>query len=76
MLYGDPLRLSSWMLARRTFVIIAHRASLIRAADKLLVLREGRAEAFGPAAEVVPQASRPQPVVSTQPAASGSMAVG
>jgi len=52
--------------AGTTVIVIAHRASIIGVADKLLVLRDGRVEAFGPAAEVLPQVSRPHPVVSAQ----------
>jgi ABC-type protease/lipase transport system fused ATPase/permease subunit len=36
-----------------TVVIIAHRPSLLRGVDKMLVLREGTAERFGTCAEVM-----------------------
>jgi len=57
--------------AGRTVVIIVHRASLIGTADKLLVLSGGRVESFGPTAEVLPQVTRPHPVVSGHAAAPG-----
>jgi PrtD family type I secretion system ABC transporter len=38
-----------------TVVVIAHRPSLLRGIDKVLVLREGAVELFGPRAEVVPR---------------------
>jgi ABC-type protease/lipase transport system fused ATPase/permease subunit len=62
--------------AGTTVIVIAHRASIIGVADKLLVLRDGRVEAFGPAAEVLPQVSRPHPVVSAQAPETDSMASG
>ena len=42
-----------------TVVVIAHRPSLLVAVDKMLVLREGAVEAFGPRAEIVPRVTRP-----------------
>jgi PrtD family type I secretion system ABC transporter len=41
-----------------TVVIIAHRPSLLRGADKMLVLREGAVERFGPRAEVMERVTR------------------
>jgi len=35
-----------------TVVVIAHRPSILAGMDKILVLREGAVEAFGPRAEV------------------------
>jgi ABC-type protease/lipase transport system fused ATPase/permease subunit len=49
-----------------TLIIISHRPSLLGAVDKLLVLREGVVEAFGPRSEVMqrvtarPMAETPQ----------------
>lgn len=40
--------------AGKTVVIIAHRPSIMSAVDKLLVLRDGRVEIFGPPAEILP----------------------
>ena len=42
-------------------VIIAHRPSLIAGVDKILVLREGAAEMFGPRAEVMARITRAAP---------------
>jgi PrtD family type I secretion system ABC transporter len=41
-----------------TVVIIAHRPSLLSGVDKLLVLREGTVEAFGPRMEIMPRMVR------------------
>ncbi len=45
-----------------TLIVVAHRPSLLRGVDKLLVLREGAVELFGPRAEIMarlPRAARP-----------------
>jgi ABC-type protease/lipase transport system fused ATPase/permease subunit len=44
-----------------TLVVIAHRPSLLVSVDKLLVLREGAIEAFGPRQEVLPRVTRAVP---------------
>jgi PrtD family type I secretion system ABC transporter len=44
---------------RVTLVIVAHRPSLLRGVDKLLVLQEGVVQAFGPRAEVMAKLTRP-----------------
>lgn len=49
-----------------TFVVMTHRASLLAVADKVLVLRDGMQQLFGPRDEVL-QALR----AATQPAAPG-----
>lgn len=41
-----------------TVVIVAHRPSLLSGVDKLLVLREGAVEAFGPRSEIMPRMVR------------------
>jgi ATP-binding cassette, subfamily C, type I secretion system permease/ATPase len=41
-----------------TVVIVAHRPSLLGSVDKLLVLREGVAELFGPRAEILARVTR------------------
>ena len=41
-----------------TVVVMAHRPSAIAAVDKLLMLRDGRAEAFGPKEEVLAQVTK------------------
>jgi PrtD family type I secretion system ABC transporter len=42
-----------------TVLIVAHRPSLLSGVDKLLVLREGAVEAFGPRAEIMARLMRP-----------------
>ena len=44
-----------------TVVVIAHRPSILRHVDKILVLHNGRVEEFGPRDEVVPQFVRAEP---------------
>jgi PrtD family type I secretion system ABC transporter len=46
-----------------TVIIIAHRPSLLGGVDKLLVLREGAIEAFGPRNEIMQRVTRPVPAV-------------
>ena len=46
-----------------TVVVIAHRPSLLGSVDKLLVLRDGAVEVFGPRAEVLARVTRPAPAV-------------
>ena len=41
-------------------MVIAHRPSILRQMDKVLVLRTGAVEAFGPPSEVLPTVSRAQ----------------
>jgi len=41
-----------------TIVLVAHRPSLLGGADKVLVLREGAVEAFGPRAEILSRVVR------------------
>jgi len=62
--------------AGSTVVVIAHRASLIGAADKLLVLRDGQVNVFGPTAEVLPHVVRPQTVIDSRTSSPGSVALG
>jgi ATP-binding cassette subfamily C protein/ATP-binding cassette subfamily C protein EexD len=45
-----------------TVVIISHRPATIGVADKILVLREGVVEMFGPRAEVLGRMTRPVPI--------------
>ncbi|MDB5541128.1 MAG: Type secretion protein [Devosia sp.] len=44
-------------------IIVAHRPAAIAAVDKLLYLRNGRQQAFGPKDDVLRQITRPAPVV-------------
>ena len=47
---------------RITVIVVAHRPSLLGGVDKLLVLKEGQVELFGPRAEVVARVARVAPV--------------
>ena len=42
-----------------TVIVIAHRPSLLRHVDQILVLRDGAVEAFGPKEKVMPTVTRP-----------------
>jgi ATP-binding cassette subfamily C exporter for protease/lipase len=42
-----------------TVVIISHKPGVFRAADKMLVLREGRVELFGPRDQVLARLMKP-----------------
>ena len=53
-----------------TVVLISHRPATIGVCDKILVLREGVAEMFGPRTEILSRLTRPVPVSSVQAAAS------
>lgn len=53
-----------------TVVIISHRPVTIGVVDKILVLREGVAEMFGPRSEILARLTRPVPVHAVQEAAS------
>lgn len=55
---------------RTTVVIISHRPVTIGVVDKILVLREGAAEMFGPRSEILARLTRPVPVHAVQEAAS------
>ncbi|MBW8812023.1 MAG: type I secretion system permease/ATPase [Caulobacterales bacterium] len=47
--------------AGSTVVIISHKPGVFRAADKMLVLREGRVELFGPRDQVMARLVKPAP---------------
>ncbi len=49
-----------------TVIIVAHQPRILRPVDKLLVLRDGRVEMFGPRDEVIAKL-RPTPVKPQQP---------
>jgi len=53
-----------------TVVIISHRPATIGVVDKILLMREGVAEMFGPRAEVMAKLTRPVPVPTIKSAAS------
>jgi ABC-type glutathione transport system ATPase component len=59
--------------AGTTAVVISHKPSILADADMLVVLREGKMDAFGPKAEVMARlaannAAQPQPQTSPTPA--------
>jgi PrtD family type I secretion system ABC transporter len=49
-----------------TVVLIAHRPSMVSQVDKILFLRDGLVEMFGPREEVLPQVTRPVSVVQAK----------
>ncbi|MHC2335469.1 type I secretion system permease/ATPase [Bradyrhizobium sp. USDA 4454] len=53
-----------------TVVIISHRPATISVVDKILVLREGLAEMFGPRLEIMSRLTRPVPLHAVQGAGS------
>lgn len=59
----------------KTIVIISHRASAIATTTKLLVLREGKAQMYGPTQQVVAELKRSRPPVAhaTGPGASADI---
>lgn len=54
-----------------TFVIITHRTSVLGVTDKILLLRDGQAQAFGPRDEVIAALNKPNPAPA-RPAAAAS----
>lgn len=53
-----------------TVIIISHRPVTVGVVDKILVLRDGVAEMFGPRSEILARLTRPVPVHAVQGAAS------
>ncbi|WP_025031917.1 type I secretion system permease/ATPase [Bradyrhizobium sp. DOA9] len=53
-----------------TVVIVSHRPATIGVVDKILVLRDGVAEMFGPRGEVMSRLTRPVPVNAVQSSSS------
>ena len=49
-----------------TVVIVSHRPATIGVVDKILVLRDGVAEMFGPRAEIMSRLTRPVPMHAVQ----------
>ena len=52
-----------------TIVLVAHRPSQLAQTDRILVLRQGAVEQFGPRDEILQRVTGPRPVPSTAPAA-------
>jgi len=55
-----------------TVIIIAHRAQVLRSVDKILLLANGKAEAFGPRDEVLAKLTQQRPAAPKQGVASVS----
>jgi ATP-binding cassette subfamily B protein/ATP-binding cassette subfamily C protein len=55
---------------RATLVVIAHRPSVLRYVDKVLVMKNGAIEAFGPRDQVVPMVTQPQAATAAPAATS------
>ncbi|MCA6122783.1 type I secretion system permease/ATPase [Bradyrhizobium sp. WSM 1704] len=53
-----------------TIVIVSHRPATIGVVDKILVLRDGAAEMFGPRLEIMSRLTRPVPMHAVQGASS------
>jgi PrtD family type I secretion system ABC transporter len=49
-----------------TVIVVSHRPALVQAVDKVLVLKDGAAEVFGPRAEVLKRLMPPPRIASTQ----------
>ncbi len=47
-----------------TLIVIAHRPSILRQVDKIMVLKEGMMEIFGARDEVIPKLTRPGPATN------------
>jgi ATP-binding cassette subfamily C exporter for protease/lipase len=63
----------------RTIIVVSHKLGVLPVVDKMLVLRDGRAELFGPRDEVLakiapPNVRRMVPPVSDLPATQGGAA--
>jgi PrtD family type I secretion system ABC transporter len=74
---GEDALLRSIETLRRdgvTVVIVSHKPSVLANVDKLLVLRDGAMELFGPRAEVMARLTRPLPTGNTKPMDDGNAA--
>ena len=57
-----------------TVVLVSHRPTLVQGVDKVLLLKDGAVEMFGPRAEVLKRLMTPRPVeVATPPAATARL---
>jgi PrtD family type I secretion system ABC transporter len=61
--------LKSMKADRQTVVVISHRPNIMNHVDKVLVLRDGQVDMFGPRQEVVARLTRPVSLPGQQPAA-------
>ncbi len=56
-----------------TLVLVSHRPALVQGVDKVLVLKDGAAEMFGPRAEVLKKLMQPRPAEVAAPAAATAL---
>ena len=59
---------------RITVIVITQRPAVLNAMDKLLILRNGRMEAFGPSAEILVRLVRPANARKLAPSSGGHVA--
>ena len=74
---GEQALTSALIEARNsgmTCLVITQRTAVVRALTKIMVLKDGRIEAFGPREEVLQQQIRPAPVPASPAAPHASMA--
>jgi PrtD family type I secretion system ABC transporter len=66
----DALRAALTELKRRgvTIVIVSHKANVFRTADRMLLMRDGRVEMFGPREDVMGRFAKPQPTPALEAA--------
>lgn len=57
-----------------TVIVVSHRPSLVQAVDKVLLLRDGAVEMFGPRAEVMKRVAGPRPAAVANAAPAGRLA--
>ena len=55
--------------AKATVVIVSHKPNVFRTADKMLVLKNGRVEMFGPSDQVMTKLMQPAAAIAPAPAA-------
>ena len=53
--------------------MVTQRPALLNSVDKVLILRAGRADAFGPPKDVLRRVPDPKALAPTQPLASGAL---
>ncbi|MGA0599837.1 type I secretion system permease/ATPase [Caulobacter sp. KR2-114] len=58
----------------RTVIVVAHRTGVLSAVDKLMMLRDGRIELYGPRDEVIVRINGPRPQLEAQPPAAEAAA--
>ncbi len=61
--------LAALKAAGRTILIVSHKLGILPVVDKLLVLRDGRVEGYGPRDDILPKVMPPRVAPATPPAA-------